>query len=388
MAAFLVVARLLIAGVLAVAGVAKLADLTGSRQAMRDFGMPEGLTGVSGAGLPVVEVGLAALLLPRATAPAAAALAGTLLLAFAAGVGAAVTRGEHPDCHCFGQLHSTPAGWSTVVRNLLLAGACGLVAVAGWSKPGASVSGWLGSLSSAQAIGAGAALVLAGVLGFHAWFSLQLLRQNGRLLMRIEALEAAVQGRPAVAIEIPNAPAVGLPVGTPAPAFALPTLDGESVTLDSLRLSGRPVLLVFSDPGCGPCNALLPDVAQWQRSHSQRLTIALVSCGRTEQNAAKAAEHELSHVLLQRDREVAESYRAISTPGAVLVSIDGKIASAAVFGPHPIAALVESATTGDLNVRGPSGNGANGKAPQRPPSLRAHRGSLQAAAALSEVEKP
>ena len=45
----------------------------------------------------------------------------------------------------------------------------------------------------------------------------------------------------------------GLTAGTPAPDFRLPRLDGRGeLTLSDLR--GRKVLMVFSSPGCGPCN--------------------------------------------------------------------------------------------------------------------------------------
>ena len=46
----------------------------------------------------------------------------------------------------------------------------------------------------------------------------------------------------------------GLPAGTPAPNFRLPLLHGGELSLDDYR--GRRVLLVFSDPQCGPCDPL------------------------------------------------------------------------------------------------------------------------------------
>jgi peroxiredoxin len=332
---------------------------------MIDFGVPERLAAAAGVGLPVVEGVLAVLLLPRATAPVAAALSGALMLAFAAGITVALAKGRHPDCHCFGQLHSEPAGRSTVIRDLFLAGVAGFVAVAGWNDPGTSVTDWIGSLSTAQAIGAGAAVVFAGLFAFQVWFSLQLLHQNGRVLTRLEALEAAVQGRAATELgshRHSKTRVAGLPVSAPAPPFALPALDGEIVTLDGLRSSGRPVLLVFSDPSCGPCNALLPDVANWQREHSEQMRVVLIGHGTVEQNAAKAGEHELADVLLEQDREAAESYHAHATPSAVLVSVDGRIASPLALGPQAISALVENATSANpiLQVIAPSGNGGNG----------------------------
>ena len=60
--------RLVLAGVLVVAGIAKLADLAGSRQAMRDFGLPASLAAPFGLFLPLAEVAIALALLPAATA--------------------------------------------------------------------------------------------------------------------------------------------------------------------------------------------------------------------------------------------------------------------------------------------------------------------------------
>src|SRR5262245_45115474 len=51
----------------------------------------------------------------------------------------------------------------------------------------------------------------------------------------------------------------GLKAGTPAPDFRLPRLDGKGdLSLSELR--GKLVLLVFSSPGCGPCNELAPEL--------------------------------------------------------------------------------------------------------------------------------
>ncbi len=68
-----------------------------------------------------------------------------------------------------------------------------------------------------------------------------------------------------------------LPVGQAAPEFSLPDLDGNPVTLAMLRSPGKPVLLVFTDPHCNPCMALLPDIAQWQREQAGHATVAVIS---------------------------------------------------------------------------------------------------------------
>jgi thiol-disulfide isomerase/thioredoxin len=74
----------------------------------------------------------------------------------------------------------------------------------------------------------------------------------------------------------------GLAVGATAPTFALEDLQGETLTLDSLRQAGKPVMLLFTDPRCGLSNALLPEVGRWQEEYANRLSIALVSRGDPE----------------------------------------------------------------------------------------------------------
>jgi uncharacterized membrane protein YphA (DoxX/SURF4 family) len=127
MGAALLSLRLLLACVFVVAGLAKLADLAGSRRAAVEFGVPERLAGVVGVGLPVCELAVAAALLVSVSARFGALV---LLGVFVAGVSVALVRGTEADCHCFGQLHSAPVGWRTLARNVLLAAMAGFVVLA------------------------------------------------------------------------------------------------------------------------------------------------------------------------------------------------------------------------------------------------------------------
>ena len=179
----LLVARLLLVGVFAVAGVAKLADRAGSRQAIADFGVPAPLAAPLGILLALAELAIAGALIPTASAWWAALGALALLLLFAAGININLARGRRPDCHCFGQLHSAPAGWRTLARNVGLAAVAGFIVWHGYEGAGPSVVSRLGALL----IGS---LVVLGLLIAIGWFLLHLLRQIGRLLVRIEVLEA------------------------------------------------------------------------------------------------------------------------------------------------------------------------------------------------------
>src|SRR4051794_39641151 len=116
------VARLLLAVTFAVAGIAKLADPKGSRQSMIDFGVPALLARPLGWFLPVAELACAVALIPVVSAWWGAVGVLAMLLLFVAGIAISMARGRAPDCHCFGQLHSSPVGWTTLTRNAALLG--------------------------------------------------------------------------------------------------------------------------------------------------------------------------------------------------------------------------------------------------------------------------
>jgi peroxiredoxin len=265
-----------------------------------------------------------------------------LLLLFVAAIAVNLARGRKPDCRCFGRLSSRPVGWSTVARNVGLAAVAGFVVAEGHDDPGRSTMQSVADLTGAQLASVVAGGIIVALLAVGAALLLNLMRQNGRLLLRLEALEARVDagGIPVLEPAAVERGSSGLPVGSPAPGFNLAGLYGEVLTLDALRAAGKPVLLVFSDPGCGPCNALLPEIGRWQRDHAASLTIAVVSRGSADANRAKSAEHGLTNVLLQQEREVAEAYEETGTPCAVVVRSDGTIGSALAAGADAIRALV------------------------------------------------
>jgi peroxiredoxin/uncharacterized membrane protein YphA (DoxX/SURF4 family) len=332
----LLAARLLLALVFAGAGLAKLADRAGSRKLATDFGVPPALTLPVAWLLPLGELACAVALIPTASAWWGAVGVFAMLSLFIVAIGVSLARGRRPDCHCFGQLHAAPIGPATLVRNSLLAAIAALIIWQGPDVAGASVLAWRDGLSRPESVLLG---LVAGV-GALALFALlviyQMLRQNGRLLLRVEALEAKLGAAP-------EAPAAGLPVNSAAPDFSLKDLDGKAVTLDTLRRRGQALLLFFTEPGCGACDALLPEVAGWQREHHERLLVVPIGRGDLRVNRTKSAQHKLRNLLLQRDREVAEAFHVDLTPGAVLVT-DGRIGSPVAVGADAIRALVASAT--------------------------------------------
>jgi thiol-disulfide isomerase/thioredoxin len=370
----LLLARLFLAGVFALSGVTKLADPDGSRRAVAGFGVPERFALPAGIALPIVELALAVLLLPVATAWWGALGALVLLVGFMAGIAYNLRQGKTPDCHCFGKIHSEPIGAPTLIRDGAFAAVAAFIVLFGWSDAGTSTIGWFQDLTNFERLLTVTSILLIAAVAGLAWLLLQMVRQNGRLLIRLDAIDNRLTG-----VDVPvadSSPASqpvmqpGLPIGTPAPAFRLDGIHGDAQTLDSLRAAGNPVLLIFSSPTCGPCTALMPEVGRWQREYADRLTIAMIGQGEATAIHVKSAEHGLTNVLLQHSNEVAQLYDAKGTPTAVLISADGTIESAVAPGAEAIRALVNRTVSSPASKRAPiavgqhsetlalSGNGA------------------------------
>jgi methylamine dehydrogenase accessory protein MauD len=323
----LVLARLGLAAAFGIAGIGKLADRAGTRRAVADFGVPDVVVGAVALGLPIVELLIAGALVPVASASWAAVAAVALLIVFCAAIVRLLARGEAPDCHCFGSLGSAKVGRGTLVRNLSLVGLAGFVAVAERTHGGGSIYGFVVDLGAV-------AIVLGIAIALVAAFSWQVFAQNGRLLERVSVLEAAL------GLTADERSTRQLAIGDSAPDFALPDLDGKIVTLESLLRPGRGVSLVFTDPGCDHCNAVLPALARARGEDEPML--AVISRGSQIANRAKAQEHGIARVLLQEDFEVGEAYGNHGLPGGVLIDAAGRIASAPAGGAQAVNALLQA----------------------------------------------
>ncbi|MCC7022569.1 MAG: TlpA family protein disulfide reductase [Thermomicrobiales bacterium] len=382
MDALLLAARLILAVVFVVSGVAKLLDLSGAQAAMRSFGVPESMTRAAGIALPIAEIVIALLLIPAASAIWGGLLAFLLLLAFVAAIGYNLSKGRKFECHCFGQLSRSEIGPQTLIRNAVLAVIAGFVVVAGIARgnAGPGVTEVASSLDAFQWVMLIFAVAILVALGAISWLLVHLLGQNGRLLVRLDRIETALEDAD---IELSDEDdededeeeeEEGLPFGAPAPAFTLSGLHGETMTLDALRAPGKPVLLIFSDPGCGPCNSLMPDVGKWQHDLADRLTTVVVSRGSLEENRAKQRQHNLTHVLMQKDSEVADAYVTFGTPTAVLVRPDGTIGSGAAGGTEEIRALVKQIIADKVPVPAPRPVAPRPVQPPKPAAAQRPRG--------------
>src|SRR5262249_16215750 len=336
-------ARLLLTVVFGVAGIAKLADLAGSKRAMAGFGIPERVASPLGLALPFAEILIAVALIPLNLAWAGALAASVLLLIFSVAIAVNLARGRTPDCHCFGQLHSEPVGSSTLIRNVFLMVVSGFIVAQGKNNIGLSALNWLNDLKVGEIVGLSLGAVSLAMLAVTFGYLRRVLNQQTALVEKIDAMKKVIDEDYAEApVERAEAapPSEGLPIGAPAPEFSLASIDGAEVTSEELLAAGKPVLLMFVSPNCAPCETLLPNVKKWEEDYSDRLTLVLITKGGINENQDRIAKYEARTVLLQGESGVAEQYEAQWTPAAVLVRADGRIASNIAYGDEGIRALV------------------------------------------------
>ena len=133
----------------------------------------------------------------------------------------------------------------------------------------------------------------------------------------------------------------GLKPGTPAPPFRLPDVYGRPVSLEEYR--GRRVLLIFTDPHCGPCDQLAPHLVRLHRQHRDNgLALVMIGRGDPEENRRKVEEHGFEFpVALQQRWEISKAYGIFATPVAFLIGEDGVIAREVAIGVEAIIALAQ-----------------------------------------------
>ena len=119
-----------------------------------------------------------------------------------------------------------------------------------------------------------------------------------------------------------------LPLPRPAPDFALPTLDGD--TLRMADLEGNLVLVNFWATWCPPCIAEIPDLNELYEALSRD---GLVVLGVSEDQegievvAPFAAEHAIAYpVVLDPEGTLARAYGGVfGLPTTFLVSQEGEV---------------------------------------------------------------
>lgn len=282
--------RVLLAVVILGAGIGKLRDREGTRQAMGDFGTPPRWVPAASLALPALELLLSVGLVLDVTARWAAVGLAMLGAIFAGGIGNLLRKGHHPPCHCFGSLHSAPVGRGTLIRAILLA----LASVACAALPIARLN------PSPLAL-----LMSLGFLGLQARALDLLALRRARRAQQLWRFQSGQR---------------------------LPVLKVEGGgTLQDVLKAAPTNILVFTSPSCGLCQFLKEPLARWAESYRSGFRVLAIEV--TEAGGeSDGPELKITGQTMKKLK--------LGTPAAVLVDNQGTLLEVPALGLDEVYALL------------------------------------------------
>lgn len=327
---FLLAIRLILAAVFGIAALSKLRDTQPTHAHMLGAGLPHALAGALAIGLPLVEIGIAIALISEPFQQAGAWVALLLLIAFSAYIVWQLVRGNRAACNCFGTLTHAPLGPALLVRNAALALMAGLLLI----TPPVHLA------LSADVVALAA--LSAGTVALAYW-CVQLTRQQGRLLLRIERIE---QLEPREWVARPNDPLAHAQSQLPkitAPLQAgqripdWPLLDVHGTPINLRDLLGAPSNILFLDQTCLHCRALFLRLRDWV---PVARTVVFVSGYRASQTIFASG-------ITVVDGAMPDAMRVFgiqSTPAAIQVNANGNLIGSPITGASAVMALLEASS--------------------------------------------
>ena len=175
----------------------------------------------------------------------------------------------------------------------------------------------------------------------------QVLKQQGRILHRLDELELKAAGV--------SAPAE-LEIGTLVQNFQAPDVSGKNVSLSDFR--DRRVLLIYWNPECGFCDMLAAELAPLQTALKKNNTeVVLVTYGDVESNRKLAVEHGLDSTILliesspAKEFIVNELFKHRGTPSAYLLDEQKRVIQALAVGMDDILRIAREACDRQGSIR-------------------------------------
>jgi peroxiredoxin/uncharacterized membrane protein YphA (DoxX/SURF4 family) len=343
----LLIVRLILFAILAVAGVGKLLDREGSEKAMGAFGTPDPFVKSFALLIPIAELIFAFCFLFVGMSWTGAVGALLLMVTFIGGMLVQMIQGKAPDCHCFGQIHSEPVGLKSLIRNILIALLPIFLLVSGRANQGYPLGETNGQIAANVAIAIIGILTI--VAGSYVW---RLFGENQNLKRRVELLEMLDIGGQPIERDEAGDPTDSLPIGAPFPDFTLPDIQGKLVKFEHLLSVPLPKLFIFVGPTCGPCKTMLDEFAEWKREFEGKINFVFVSKDSAADNIERFGEVLTQGMLLQKNMELAWELFIKWTPAALLVSADGNIVSHPAVGDTAIRDLVAKLRIEDYSKPG------------------------------------
>lgn len=330
-------------GVLAVASLAKLRDPAAARAGLRTLA-PASVAAWSPAPyvLVGVEVVLAVgLLLPEPAATVAASCVVALFAAFLAALVRAVLSGTTGACACLGAWSDEPVTWLSVARTgLLLAVAATHLGLVLTTREGVAAA--VGRSDAEDvAVGAGAAVLLLAVVG--------LTSALGAARSRAPAPGSGGPARPGAALLPANAVDR---TGEPIPDVEVVLPEGRVRSLRDLA-AGRALLVVVASAGCDTCREVLDELPAWQEDLGHSVRVVVVTS--TDLHTMLAAHPAIEPMLTLGSGALRAVFEIPGTPAAVLLGVDGRVATRVALGADEVFGLLEGVLR---RVRPPAGERA------------------------------
>jgi thiol-disulfide isomerase/thioredoxin/uncharacterized membrane protein YphA (DoxX/SURF4 family) len=330
--------RIFLFAVFALAGIAKLVDLEGSKKTLRDFGVDDDVAEGLAVALPVAELFFAVMLLPLWTAWFGAIGVFLLLIIFIGAMIWQLAQGKTPDCHCFGAIHSEPVSKKSLIRNIIFAILAFFLILQGYYGQGLGLT----DLDNEMAIQLILGLTSIGLLGAIVFYLRKISEQQTQIMRRIEVIELLSHegGRKAEREEAGDIDDK-LPVGALISYFQVKDLNGKTVSSEEILSKNKPKLFFFVSPSCGPCEVLMPEIEQWQEELKHKVDFIFISRGQAKENAEKFGGKTFKQIFLQEEKEISEIFKAKWTPTAIFVNSEGTIGSKPAVGDEAIRELIE-----------------------------------------------
>lgn len=116
-------------------------------------------------------------------------------------------------------------------------------------------------------------------------------------------------------------------IGHPAPDFALPTLDGETIRLSDFK--GKPVLINFWATWCGPCRSEFPDFQKAWVDNADKLVIIGINNTITDQKdqvPGFVQEFGVTFpIVLDESGDTSKAYNILGLPTSIFIDRNGNV---------------------------------------------------------------
>jgi len=121
----------------------------------------------------------------------------------------------------------------------------------------------------------------------------------------------------------PSSETASVEIGRPAPAFKLPDLKGQEISLDQYR--GKIVMLDFWATWCGPCRMTMPLLEKLQKEYTNNMVLLAINLQESGDVVREYMREQglSSHVLLDEKGSLGEIYGTDAIPMQVLIDKEG-----------------------------------------------------------------